>query len=40
MACRYTSRKGAFPVSLSPIMIMRATQKKRMSLPVSMSVVG
>ena len=31
MACRYTVRNGTFPMKCRPIIIMRATQKKRMS---------
>ena len=31
MACRYTVRNGTFFMKCSPIIIMRATQKKRMS---------
>mmetsp|Transcript_6434 Transcript_6434/g.15752 ORF Transcript_6434/g.15752 Transcript_6434/m.15752 type:complete len:205 (+) Transcript_6434:177-791(+) len=38
--CMYTVLKGAWPVSSMPIIIMRATQKKRMSCPVSSRVVG
>ena len=37
---RYTVWKGAFPVFSSPIMIIRATQKNRMSCPVSITLVG
>ncbi len=36
----YTSRKGTSPVNLSPIIIMRATQKKMMSKPVTSALVG
>jgi hypothetical protein len=35
-----TSRKGAFPVNSIPIIIIRATQKKRMSNPVTSTDVG
>jgi hypothetical protein len=35
-----TSRKGAFPVNSIPIIIIRATQKKRMSKPVTSAEVG
>ena len=35
-----TCLKGTFPVSSIPIMTMRATQKKRMSWPVSRREVG
>lgn len=35
-----TSRKGMSPVSLIPSMIIRATQKKRISQPVSSMVMG
>ena len=38
--CRNTVLKGASPVNSRPIMIIRATQKKRMSWPVSITVVG
>ena len=37
---RYTTEKGSSLVSHSPSIIMRATQKKRMSWAVSMTVVG
>ena len=37
---RYTVPKGASPMFSMPIITMRATQKKRMSYPVSMTVVG
>ena len=40
MACKYTVRKGSLPVSVRPSMTMRATQKKRMSWPVSRMVLG
>eukprot|EP00878_Enallax_costatus_P044289 GHUV01052751.1.p1 GENE.GHUV01052751.1~~GHUV01052751.1.p1 ORF type:complete len:107 (+),score=9.59 GHUV01052751.1:3-323(+) len=33
--CKYTVWKGDCPVSARPIMIMRATQKNRISWPVS-----
>lgn len=33
-----THSNGSFPVRPSPIMIIRATQKKRMSCPVSRTV--
>lgn len=33
--CKYTVSKGTWPVRPRPIMIMRATQKNRMSWPVS-----
>ena len=36
----YTSRNGTSPVNFSPIMIMRATQKKMMSKPVTSTLVG
>jgi len=36
----YTVRKGTSPVHSRPSMIMRATQKNRMSNPVISSVVG
>lgn len=36
----HTSLKGSFPVSLRPSMTIRATQKKRMSWPVSSRVPG
>ena len=35
MALMYTSRKGTLPVKCSVIMIIRATQKKMMSKPVT-----
>jgi hypothetical protein len=38
--CMYTVSKGALPVSSSPIIAMRATQKKRMSYPVSRHCAG
>ena len=31
IVCRYTVRKGTFFMKCSPAIIMRATQKKRMS---------
>lgn len=37
---QYTSEKGILPVIFSPSMIIRATQKKRMSQPVSRIDVG
>ena len=37
---RNTCENGAFPVKRRPIMIMRATQKKRMSKPVMSVSVG
>mgnify|MGYP003694230255 CR=1 FL=1 len=36
----YTSRNGTSPANLSPIMIIRATQKKMMSKPVTRTEVG
>lgn len=36
----HTSLKGSLPVSFRPSMTIRATQKKRMSWPVSSSVPG
>ena len=36
----YTSRNGTSPMNFSPNMIMRATQKKMMSKPVTRTVVG
>ena len=39
-AWMYTSLKGTSPMNLMPIMIMRATQKKRISKPVISSDVG
>src|SRR3989344_4049686 len=38
--CRYTLRKGTVPRQKPVISIMRATQKKRMSYPVSSTSVG
>jgi hypothetical protein len=40
MPVMYTSRNGTSPMSLSPIMSMRATQKKMMSKPVTRTAVG
>lgn len=40
IACRYTVLKGSLPVRVSPIMTIRATQKNRMSWPVSRMVLG
>ncbi len=37
---RKTSRKGTRPSNQTPAMIIRATQKKRMSKPVTMTSVG
>ena len=39
-AWMYTSRNGTSPVHLRPSMIMRATQKNRMSKPVTRQEVG
>ena len=36
----YTSRKGTSPMKWRPIIIMRATQKNRMSKPVTRQEVG
>ncbi len=36
----YTSRNGTSPMNLRPSMIMRATQKKMMSKPVTSTLVG
>ena len=36
----YTSRNGTSPVKCRPSMIMRATQKKMMSKPVTSTLVG
>ena len=36
----YTARNGTSPVNLRPIMIIRATQKKMMSKPVTSTEVG
>src|SRR5712672_1238716 len=40
MALMYTWRKGTLPVKWRVIMIMRATQKKMMSLPVTSTEEG
>ncbi len=40
IACRYTVRKGTSPMKCRPIIIIRATQKKMMSWPVSMTEFG
>ncbi len=40
IACKKTVRKGTSPMKCSPNIIIRATQKKMMSWPVSMTVVG
>ena len=40
MGCRKTVRKGTSPMKWMPIIIIRATQKKMMSCPVSMTEVG
>ena len=40
MPWRNTVLKGGFPVFSMPSIIMRATQKNRMSYPVSSTVVG
>ena len=40
MPCRYTTWNGTSPMHSMPSMIMRATQKKRMSKPVIRSEVG
>ena len=40
IVCRYTTRNGMSPVHSRPSMIMRATQKKRMSKPVISNDVG
>jgi hypothetical protein len=40
IACRYTARKGTSPMKWMPSIIIRATQKKRMSCPVSRTEVG
>ncbi len=40
IGCRYTVRKGTSPMKWRPIIIIRATQKKMMSCPVSMTEVG
>ena len=37
MACKYTSVNGSLSVSCRPIMTMRATQKNKISNPVSRS---
>ena len=39
-ACMYTSLKGGTPIIFMPIIIMRATQKNRMSNAVTSTVVG
>ena len=39
-ACRYTSLNGTSPIKWMPIIIMRATQKNRMSKPVTSTEVG
>ena len=36
----YTSRNGTSPMNFRPIIIMRATQKKMMSKPVTSTLVG
>ncbi len=36
----YTSLKGTSPMNFSPIIIMRATQKKMMSKPVTRTLPG
>ena len=38
--CRTTSRNGTAPSNQQPAMIIRATQKKRMSNPVTITAVG
>src|SRR5258708_233482 len=38
--CKYTARKGTLRVKCNPIMIIRATQKKRMSYAVISKLVG
>ena len=38
--CRYTSRNGTSPMNFRPNIIMRATQKKMMSKPVTSTLVG
>ncbi len=38
--CRCTTANGACPVKRRPAMIIRATQKKRMSYPVTRTSVG
>ncbi len=40
MAWRKTVRKGTSPMKCRPSMAMRATQKKRMSKPVSITELG
>jgi len=40
MACRNTTRNGTSPMKCRPSMAMRATQKKRMSNPVSITEFG
>ncbi len=37
---RYTVRNGTLPMKCRPIIIMRATQKKMMSGPVTMTALG
>ena len=40
MPVKYTLEKGCLPMNSSPAMIMRATQKKMISGPVTKSLVG
>ena len=40
IACRYTTGNGTSPRKCMPIIIIRATQKNRMSKPVSMTLFG
>jgi hypothetical protein len=40
IACRNTVLKGTSPMKWRPIIIIRATQKKMMSKPVSITAVG
>ena len=40
IACRYTCLNGTLPVSFMPIITIRATQKNKMSCPVSSRDVG
>ena len=40
IACRNTVEKGTSSMKWMPMKIIRATQKKMMSKPVSMTVVG
>ena len=40
MPCSSTVRNGTSPMKCRPIIIMRATQKKMMSCPVSITVFG